>query len=439
MTGSSDETSNRSTPHRRLLRDMFQLAVDRAHPAVSLPAHLPDVPDGGRIIVVGAGKANAAMAIATERHYANAGLLDSVSGFVTTRHGFHLTSEHIGILEAAHPTPDPNSLLAARWTLQEVATAGPRDLVLVLMSGGASALWSAPVEGVTLADKKRLTRQLLASGATISEINTIRRHISRIKGGRLAQAAVATGARLITLAISDVPGDHPAAIGSGPTVGDPTTLADARGVLERYRIEPPPAIARALANAANETIKPADPLFDRTTFQIIAAPKASLEAVAASAAANGYQPVMLGDALEGEARDLGRAHAALAIAAKRRGDKVAILSGGELTVTVTGRGSGGPNQEYALGLAIGLDGTPGISALACDTDGIDGGGGDASDPAGAMVFPDTLARSRSRHIDAAAMLSNNDSTGFFRSIEDLVACGPTQTNVNDCRIILVDP
>jgi glycerate 2-kinase len=423
------------------LRALFQLAVDRAHPAVCLPSQLPEVPSGGRIIVVGAGKADAAMAVATEQHYRTVWTREPgrCVGFVTTRHGFKLATEHLGVAEAAHPVPDDNSVGSAERTLDVIRSATPRDLVLVLLSGGASALWSAPVVGLTLADKMGLTRQLLRSGATISEINTVRRHLSRIKGGRLAAAIAATGARSLTLAISDVPGDVPAAIGSGPTVADPTTLADARAVLARFNITPAPAMAAALADPANETLKPGAPQLATADFRIVAAPKASLEAVAAAVASQGYTPVLLGDALEGEARDIGRAHAALAFDAKRRGDRVAILSGGELTVTVTGNGAGGPNQEYALGLAIALDGAPGIAALACDTDGIDGGGGDASDPAGAIILPDTLARSRSRHIDAAAMLSNNDSTGFFRAIGDLVACGPTQTNVNDCRIILVEP
>jgi glycerate 2-kinase len=422
---------------RTLLEALFQMAVARAHPRDCLAGHLPEPPQNGRILVVGAGKANAAMAIAAEAHYRAAGQLDRVSGFVTTRHGFRLPSAHLGIIEAAHPVPNPNSALAAQWSLDLVKTARPNDLVLVLLSGGASALWSAPVPGVTLDAKQSLTRQLLKSGATISEINTVRRHLSRIKGGRLAAAA--RPARVLTLAISDVPGDVPAAIGSGPTVADPTMLADARAVLARFKIVPDAAIAAALADAANETVKPDDAVLAHAMYRIVAAPKASLDAVAAAVAARGYKAVLLGDALEGEARDTGRAHARLALAARQRGEKTAILSGGELTVTVTGTGAGGPNQEYALGLALALDGAAGISALAADTDGIDGGGGNADDPAGALVFADTLDRARSRHIDAAQMLGNNDSTAFFAALGDLVACGPTQTNVNDCRIILVDP
>jgi hydroxypyruvate reductase len=420
-----------------LLRHLYGLAVATAHPATCLPPHLPAPPSGGRIIIVGAGKADAAMAVAAENHYRKAGLLDRVSGFVTTRYGSNLPTSHIEIMEAAHPVPDANSVEAARRSLAAVAAAGPNDLVLVLMSGGASALWSAPVDGVSFEAKQALTKQLLKSGATISEINTVRRHISRIKGGRLAAAAYP--ATLVTLAISDVPGDVPAAIGSGPTVADPTTLADARALLAQYKIDPPPGVAAALADPANETAKPGGAALANASFTIVAAPKASLEAAAAVAAKAGYRIELLGDSLEGEARDVGKAHAKLALAARARGERVAILSGGECTVTVTGHGAGGPNQEYALGLAIGLDGASGICALAADTDGIDGGGGNPDDPAGAIVLPDTQMRARFRHMDAAKFLANNDSTGFFRALGDLVEVEPTQTNVNDFRIILVDP
>ncbi len=435
-TRADDPAADTKTP-RALLLKLFQLAVERAHPRLCLPPHLPAVPDGGRIIVVGAGKANAAMAVAAEKHYRAQGVLGSVSGFVTTRYGFSLPTEHLEIVEAAHPVPDVMSAAAAIRSLELVKTAGPRDLVLVLLSGGASALWSAPVDGITLEAKQALTRQLLKSGATIAEINTVRRHLSRIKGGHLAAATYP--AQLLTLAISDVPRDVPAAIGSGPTVADTTTLADARGVLARFKIQPSDAIAAALNEPRNETLKPGAADLAHSAYTIVAAPKASLDAVAAEVRLMGYSPIVLGDALEGEARDIGKSHAQLALAAKLRGERVAILSGGELTVTVTGTGAGGPNQEYALGLAIGLNGATGISAIACDTDGIDGGGGNADDPAGAIVAVDTLTRARSRHIDAAASLANNDSTAFFRKLGDLVDCGPTQTNVNDCRIILVEP
>lgn len=426
-----------SADRRTLLLKLYQAAVDRAQPRLCVGQHLPPVPAKGRLLIVGAGKANAAMALAAEEHYRQLGQLDRVEGFVTTRHGFKLPTTHIEILEAAHPVPDAHGERAAARTLEFVRRAGPDDLVLVLLSGGASALWSAPVEGITLEAKQALTRQLLRSGATISEINTVRRHLSRIKGGRLAASAYP--ASMVTLAISDVPGDVPAAIGSGPTVADETTLADARAVLAKFAIVPAPNIAAALNDPSNETLKPGAKALQASTYTIVAAPQASLEAGAAIARHAGYRPVMLGDALEGEARDTGRAHAALALAAKARGGRVAILSGGELTVTVTGSGRGGPNQEYALGLALALDGMAGVSALACDTDGIDGGSGAATDPAGALVFPETVVRAKAMGNDAAAFLSNNDSTAFFRALGDLVDCGPTQTNVNDFRVILVDP
>lgn len=422
---------------RSALLALYETAVRTAHPKACLPPHLPDVPDRGRIVVVGAGKAAAAMAQATEQHYAAAGVADRISGCVTTRHGFELPTRIIEVAGAGHPVPDAGSIAGAERALQLVADASPSDLVLVLLSGGASALWSAPVAGVTFADKQELTRALLRCGARISEINTVRRHISRIKGGKLAAAA--PQARMVTLAISDVPGDEPAAIGSGPTVADPTTLADARAVIARYGLTPPAGIASALRDPVNETPKAGAPGLSRSRYVIVAAPKASIDAAGRRASEMGYRLRLLGDALEGEAREVGRAHAALALEARARGERVAILSGGELTVTVEGNGAGGPNQEYALGLALGLAGAPGIAAIAGDTDGIDGGGGDATDPAGAIVLPDTLARAAKAGLDPAHFLGNNDSTGFFMRLGDLVSCGPTQTNVNDFRAILVDP
>jgi glycerate 2-kinase len=423
---------------RILALALFNEAVRVAHPRVCVPPALPASPARGRLIVLGAGKADAAMAQAVEAHYAALGQLDRIHGFVTTRHGFGLPTQKIEIVEAGHPVPDGQSAGAAQRALEFAATAGPDDVVLVLMSGGASALWSAPVAGVTAADKQALTKQLLRSGAPIGDMNTVRRHLSRIKGGRLAAAAAGAG-RVLTLAISDVPRDEPQAIGSGPTVADPTTLADARAVLARYGITPPSAIARALDDPHHETLKPGAVVLQRAEFRIVARPQASLDAAAVLVRAASYTPVLLGDSVEGEAREVGKAHAALALAARQRGERVAILSGGECTVTVTGSGAGGPNQEYALGLALGLGGAAGIVALAGDTDGIDGGSGAATDPAGAIVMPDTLARAKARHMDAAQMLANNDSTAFFRALGDLVECGPTQTNVNDFRIILVDP
>ena len=422
---------------RNLLLEMYEAAVVTAHPATCVPPHLPPVPAGGRILVVGAGKASAAMAQATERFYKESGRADDISGFVTTRHGYGLPTEIIEVVQAGHPVPDANSIAAAKRALALAASAGPNDLVLALMSGGASALWAAPVEGVSFEAKQTLTRQLLRSGARISEINCVRRHLSRIKGGKLAAAA--HPARLITLAISDVPGDEPAAIGSGPTVADPTTLQEARDVLARYAITPPEGVAAALADPANETLKADDPKLGSSSYLIVAAPKASIEAAAAIARREGYRVEMLGDSLEGEARDVGRQHAEIALAARSRGERVAILSGGEFTVTVKGNGAGGPNQEYALGLALALNCAPGISAIAGDTDGIDGGGGNADDPAGALVLSDTLERARALNLNAAAFLENNDSSGFFGKVGDLLNRGPTQTNVNDFRAVLVDP
>lgn len=422
---------------RAFLLKLFDAAVTAAHPSTCVPPHLPPVPKTGRIIVVGAGKAAAAMAQATERHYKALGQADRISGFVTTRHGYGLPTEIIEVVEAGHPVPDQMSIETAQRALKLAASAGPNDLVLALMSGGASALWSAPAAGISFDAKQALTKQLLRSGARITEMNCIRKHLSAIKGGKLAAAAGGSG--LVTLAISDIPGDDPAAIGSGPTIGDPTTLAEAREVIARYKIKVAPEIEAVLANPANETLKPGDQRLARTRFEIVAAPSQSIAAAKAIAQAAGYEVVSLGDALEGEARDIGAEQARLALQAKARGERVAIMSGGELTVTVTGDGTGGPNQEYALGLAIALDGAPGVAALAGDTDGTDGGAGSASDPAGAIVLPDTLARARAADLNAAKFLANNDSTRFFRNIGDLVECGPTQTNVNDFRVILVDP
>ncbi len=426
-------------PPRDILLTLFKTAVEAAQPDRCLAPHWPEPPHEGKLIVIAAGKAAAAMARAAEAHYTALLPPERRAGLAVTRHGYGagIAFDWIGLIEAGHPVPDAASERAAREVLALAGTARQEDTVLVLMSGGASALLAAPAEGLTLADKQALTRDLLRCGATIAAINCVRKHLSRIKGGRLARAAAP--ARLVTLAISDVPGDAPDAIGSGPTAPDPTTLADARAVLARHQLSPPPAIAAALADPRNETVKPGDEAFARADFVIAASPANVLAKAAQAARAAGYEPVILGDALEGEAREVAAAHAALALEAQRRGERVAILSGGELTVTVRGEGRGGPNQEYALALALALQGAPGIYALAGDTDGTDGGGGDASDPAGAIVTPDTLARARMSGRDAAIFLANNDSTGFFEPLQDLVQCGPTQTNVNDFRAILVEP
>lgn len=422
---------------RALLMSLYEAAYTTAHPSTCLPPYLPEVPTGGRIIIIGGGKGSAAMAVAAEQHYIAKGQGDKISGLISTRHGFGLPTDIIKILEAGHPVPDANSIEGAKQAIALARSAGPSDLVLCLLSGGASAIWAAPVDGVSFEAKQQLTKQLLRSGAPISEMNCVRKHLSHIKGGKLAAAVYP--ARLLTVSISDVPGDHPDEIGSGPTVADRSTLADARAVLAKWNITPSPEIAAALNNPACETLKAGDPKLANSEYRIVAAPKASIEAAAKIARAKGYRVETLGDALEGEARDVAKAHARMALDARLRGEKLAIMSGGELTVTVKGNGSGGPNQEYALGMALALNGAAGICGLAGDTDGIDGGGGNAGDPAGALVFPDTLARATTHNLNAAKFLENNDSTGYFRPIGDLILCGPTQTNVNDFRVVLIDP
>lgn len=434
---------------RKMLVDLYEAAVASAHPDCCLKPVLPNVPDGGRLIVVGAGKAAAAMAAVAEEHYRAAGLLDRCAGALTAPYGYAATlgnrqPRHFKIIEGRHPTPDEGSERAAALALQLVGEATERDLVLVLFSGGASALWAAPASGVSLSEKTALTRGLLKSGADIHEMNTVRRHLSRIKGGRLAKAAY--GARLLTLAISDVPGDDPATIGSGPTVADPTTLADARAVLARrgpimdtLGLPVPPAILAALLDTANETAKPGDPAFVQSTYRIIAAPALSLQAAGDLAKAHGYDVLNLGDQVTGEAREVAATHAVMARDLKRSGKRTAIISGGELEVTVRNRtGRGGRSQEYALALAVELAGEPWWSGLAADTDGIDGGDGRVTDPAGAIVSGDTVARAAACHLDAKKVLDNNDATPFFNALGDLVVRGPTHTNVNDFRVLLID-
>jgi glycerate 2-kinase len=438
---------DRQADARARLLVLFDAAVAAAHPEACMPRHLPSVPGRGRLMVVGAGKAAAAMAVVAERHYRQHGGLDRVGGFTTAPHGTleALSGERpnrLGVLPARHPTPDQSSVEAAERSLALVATATEDDLVLVLLSGGASALWAAPAAGLAIADKTALTRGLLKSGADIYEMNTVRRHVSRIKGGRLRKA---TRAPMLTLAISDVPRDDPATIGSGPTVPDPTTLNEARAVLARrgprmqaLGLALPPAVVAILSDPANETPKPDDQAFASAEFRIIATPARSLEAAAALASRDGYEVVNLGDGITGEARDVALAHARLALEAKAAGRRIAILSGGELEVTVrNASGRGGRSQEYALALAIAIAGTPGIAALAADTDGIDGGEGQPTDPAGALVDGGTA--DGGRHADAQKALHNNDATTFFEAAGGLIVRGPTHTNVNDFRAILVDP
>ncbi len=423
-------------PQRQTLRMLFDAAVAAAHPERCVSAHLPAPAPGGNIIIVGAGKAAAAMAVATERHYDEQGIVARLRGSVVTRHGFALPCNGIGISTAGHPIPDVSSMRAAEQALGLAASAGANDIVVCLLSGGASALWSLPAPGTDLAAKQKLTRELLRCGATIGEINAVRKHLSRIKGGRLALAAAP--ARLVTLAISDVAGDDPATIGSGPTVADPTSLEDARAVLARYGITPEPKIATALLNAENESPKPGGTEFTTSDYVLVATPQSALLAAAQAARQAGYDVELLGDAIEGEAREVAARHARVAAVARARGQRLVLLSGGELTVTVRGSGRGGPNQEYCLALACELAGQPGIFALAADTDGIDGGSGAADDPAGAIVTPDTL--SRARHVrNPATFLADNDATSFFAAVGDLVYTGPTQTNVNDFRAIIIEP
>jgi glycerate 2-kinase len=425
------------TDRRPLLRAMFDAAVAAAHPDVVLSAHLRAAPKG-RVICLAAGKSAAAMAAAAERHYLDAlGLAPSrLLGIATTRHGHGVPTRRIKVIEAGHPVPDEAGLKGAEDSLRLAQDAVADDLLLVLLSGGGSANWIAPVEGVSFAQKQQVTRALLRSGAPIGEINTVRKHLSRIKGGRLARAG--HRAEIVTLAISDVPQDDPSAIASGPTVPDPTTLADARAIVAKYGLAVDDAVRAALDDAGNESCKPGDPAFGRAHFELIARPRASLDAAIKVAKGAGYAVVDLGADLEGEARSVAADHVRLALQARAEGKRVAILSGGELTVTVRGNGRGGPNQEYALALAELLKDTSDISALAADTDGADGGAGSASDPAGAMIDQTTFAKMKSLGLDPKTYLDNNDATAFFAATGDLLLTGPTLTNVNDLRVILVD-
>jgi glycerate 2-kinase len=423
---------------RDFLLELFECAVKAAHPASTLPALLPSPPKG-RLIVLAAGKAAGSMSEVTEAHYL--GRLkfpaERLLGLAVARHGYGRPTRRIEMTEAGHPLPDEAGLKAAERALALADGATADDLVLVLMSGGASANWIAPVEGLSFADKQGVTRALLRSGANIGEINTVRKHLSRIKGGRLTRRAAP--AKVVTLAISDVPRDEPSAIGSGPTVPDPTTLTDARAVVARYRLTLPDAVMAALNDPANETPKPGDRIFDATSFTIAARPADALAAAQARIEAAGYQVVSLGDRVEGEAREVAAAHGRLARQLAGQGKRAVILSGGELTVTIHGTGKGGPNQEYALALALALDGAAGISALAADTDGTDGGAGSSEDPAGAYADGATVSRARTLGLDPAAYLADNNSTEFFTRLGDLLATGATYTNVNDFRAIVVGP
>lgn len=424
------------TSPRVFLNDLFDAAVASVHPAACLARFLP-TPPAGRLLILAAGKAAGSMTEVAERHYLSLALPAArLDGIAVTRHGYGRPTERIALIQAGHPVPDAAGLAAAAQMLALADSAGERDLVLVLISGGASAALIAPAAGVTLAEKQAVTRALLKSGASIGEINTLRKHLSAIKGGRLT--ARARPARVVTLAISDVPGDDPAVIGSGPTVPDPTTLADARAVAARYRLSLPAAVERALRDPGNETPKPGDAVFAGTEFAIVARPADALRTAAERVKAAGYECVLLGDRLEGEARAVAAVHADLARDLASQHRRAVILSGGELTVTIRGQGRGGPNQEYALALVREFDGIGGLAAIAGDTDGTDGGTGRPDDPAGAIVDGQSAARARSLGLDPALFLADNDSTGFFARLGDLLRPGPTYTNVNDFRAILVD-
>ncbi|WP_420349283.1 glycerate kinase type-2 family protein [Pelagibius sp.] len=411
------------------VRRLFDAALAAADPAKAVPDFLPARPKG-RTVVIGAGKAAAAMAKAVEDHW------DApLEGLVVTRYDHGADCRRIEVVEAAHPVPDSKGREAAGRILAMVEGLEPDDLVLCLISGGGSALLALPAEGITLEEKQAVNRALLKSGAAIDEMNCVRKHLSAIKGGRLAAAAAP--AKVVSLLISDVPGDDPSVIASGPTVADPTTFADARAILEKYGIAAPEGVAKLLWAEAEETPKPGDQRLSGAETYVIAKPQACLEAAAAVARDAGIAPVILGDAIEGEARDVAQVMAGIARQVVRYGQPVpapcVLLSGGETTVTVRGDGRGGRNAEFLLALTVALDGLPGVYALACDTDGIDG----SEDNAGAILTPETLARAAAAGLDAKAMLANNDGYGFFSKLGALVKTGPTRTNVNDFRAILI--
>ncbi|WP_375573516.1 glycerate kinase [Ahrensia marina] len=408
------------------LRSLFDEAVRVADPMICVPAHLPPKPDG-KLLVIGAGKASARMGEALESVWG------PCEGLIITRYGYERPLQGVTLKSASHPVPDEAGLRATRELRALLNQANKDTFILALISGGGSSLMIEPAGDMTLEDKMAVNAALLTSGAPIDEMNVVRKHLSRIKGGQLAAAAYP--ATLHTLMISDVPGDDPAYIASGPTVGDSSTPADAQAIIKRYGIDVP-ASAEAVLNDATGVITPGDERLSTTTNTIIAAPSQSLEAAKAIAEKEGVNVTILGDALEGEARDLAREQGALVLKMQSGISKPhLLLSGGECTVTRTGDGIGGPNAEYALSLAIALDGAPGIHALACDTDGVDG----AAEVAGAMVAPETLARARAKGIDPQASLTNNDAHSFFASLEDQVSSGPTLTNVNDFRAILIEP
>jgi len=414
---------------RQLLRQMFDAAIAAAQPALCVPRHLPPPPKG-RLLVIGAGKASAAMARAVEAHWDG-----PLSGLVVTRYGHAVPCERIEIVEAAHPVPDAAGQAAAERMLQLVQGLTADDLVLCLISGGGSALLPLPLAGLSLADKQALNRALLASGASIGEMNCVRRHLSAIKGGRLAAAC--HPAPVVNLLLSDVPGDDPVDIASGPTVADASRCADALEILRRYAIDVPPAALALLQSGAGETLKPGDPRLPEIQTCFIATPQLALEAAAHVAREAGVAAHILGDAIEGEARDVAKTLAGLSMQVARRGQPFTppcvLLSGGETTVTLRGQGRGGRNVEFLLALTMALNGEPGVHALAGDTDGVDG----QEEIAGALMEPDTLARAWAQGMRPRERLDDNDGHGFFEALGDAVVTGPTLTNVNDFRAVLI--
>ena len=424
---------------RDLLLELFQAAVTAADPAICLPPHLPDLivvnaqnhtlgRTLGRTVVLGAGKAAASMAKAVEDTWSDR----NITGLVATRYGHAVPTNYIEVVQAAHPVPDAAGQAAAARMLAMAENLSADDLLVVLISGGGSSLLTLPSAGLSLADKQAVNQALLRSGAPIDQMNVVRKHLSAIKGGGLAAAAAP--ARVVSLLISDVPGDDPSIIASGPTVADPSTFSQARQILTRYDIAPPEAVRLHLERGEVETPKPGAAAFARCETVLVATPAQSIAAAATKAQAAGYDVVLLGDDLEGEARELGSAHGELALATQKQGRRVALLSGGETTVTVRGNGRGGRNVEYLAGLALSLGGARGISAIACDTDGIDG----TEDNAGAVVLPDSLARAAAEGLDPGTLLAKNDAYRLFQVLGDLVISGPTLTNVNDFRAILID-
>ena len=415
---------------RQFLNDLYATAVEAVSAQKCMPAYLPKQSIKGRTLVIGAGKGAAAMAKVVEDTWPG-----KVEGLIVTRYGHGADCKQIEIVEAAHPVPDEAGRRAAGRMLELVKGLTEDDLVLCLITGGGSALLSLPGEGITLEQKQAMNKALLKSGATISEMNCVRKHLSAIKGGRLGLACAP--ARVVTLLISDVPGDDPGVIASGPTLPDPTTCAESLAILKKYKIEIPDNILQHLESGAGETPKPGDVRFARNEHHVIATAQHALEAAAAKARAAGITPYILSNDLEGESRDVGSVHAALAKQVAKYGQPFAkpcvILSGGETTVTVQGKGRGGRNAEFLLSLAAALNGEPNIYALACDTDGIDG----SEDNAGAIYQPDSIARAASAGHSAKAMLENNDGYGFSSAVGDLIVSGPTRTNVNDFRAILI--